>query len=70
MEKEQEKNKRHLGRKVQKTGRRFTIGVTFPLVLIIMGIMIFPLGIILWVAAILLFIKVFKGKKKDRQHDG
>jgi len=51
------------GEKIQKIGKKLTIGITIPIILFVVGLITLPIGIIFWVIGILVFCGIFFGNK-------
>ena len=60
-----EEKMKEAGNKMTQLGKKLTIGLTVPIILFIIGFLFLPLGVLLWVVAILVFIGTFFGKKKN-----
>ncbi len=52
-------NKQDLGTKVTNLGKKLTVGLTFPIILFVVGTLTLPLGIIFWIVGLLLFASLF-----------
>lgn len=52
-----------LATKINRMGVKLTVHLTLPIVLILVGIFTFPIGILFWIFAIVLFAGLFGSKK-------
>lgn len=50
--------------RLDRTGKRLTKALTVPIILIFVGLLIMPIGLILWLIAVLIFIGSLSEKKK------
>ena len=51
-----------LGHKISSLGKKLTIGLTFPIIFFVIGILTMPLGIVFWILGLLMFIGMFTKK--------
>lgn len=51
--------KQDLGTKVTNLGKKLTVGLTFPIILFVLGTFTLPLGVIFWLLGLMLFATLF-----------
>lgn len=48
-----------IGNRMQSIGKKLTIGLTIPIVLFVLGLLIFPIGILFWLVALVICVNTF-----------
>jgi hypothetical protein len=52
-----------LGRRVTNLGKKLTVGLTYPIILFVIGLFTLPFGVIFWILAVMLFATLFIHQK-------